>query len=75
MKLDGSGEARWTRPITRRRALVSGEAIPVTLDDGTTVRGELFRFDHLPAAWLFVPRSRAVRATFNVDGREYRARR
>ena len=73
--LDGRAEGRWTRPVTRRRQLVSGETLPVILDGGKTVRGELFRFDHLPAAWLFVPQSRASHAAFSVDGRAFEIQR
>ncbi len=75
INLDGSGEGRWMSPIKRRRPLVSGEPVPVVLDGGTSVRGELFRFDHLPAAWLFVPRTGATRATVSVDGRTFRIQR
>ena len=75
VSLDGSTEGRWTRPVRRRRPLVSGEALPVILDGEKTVRGELFRFDHLPAAWLFVPQTTASSATFTVDGRTFKIQR
>ena len=73
--LDGSRRGRWMAPVERRRALVGAETIPVTLDEERSVRGQLFRFDHLPAAWLFVPRSTAGRAAFSVDGRDFVVRR
>ena len=75
VNLDGSAEGRWTRPVKRTRPLVSGEALPVILDGEKTVRGELFRFDHLPAAWLFVPQTGASSAAFSVDGRSFMVQR
>ena len=75
INLDGSGEGRWLGSVERRRPLVGAESFPVILDGRRSVRGELFRFDHLPAAWLFLPRTGAASASFNLDGRAFQVQR
>lgn len=76
LMLDGAGGARWAgRPINRRRPLNSGEAVAVVLDGQTTTQGQIYRFDHLPGGWIFVPRSEARDAELHVDGRLYRVMR
>jgi len=76
LMLDGAGGARWAgRPIRRRHPLYSGEELAVVLDGETTTPGQLYRFDHLPGGWVFVPRSGAIRAELRVDGRVYRVLR
>ena len=73
--LDAAGHLRWRRPIRRQRPLVSGNAITVILDGRTTVQGELFRFDHMPGGWLFLPQSKASSAEFSLGGRTIRVDR
>lgn len=87
--VDGSGQARWAQSVQRSRPLISAEAIDVMLgsatgdktpEGGTPVRGEYYRFDHIPGGWLFVPRtplSAASAATyrFRLDGRVYKVQR
>ncbi len=76
LMLDGAGGARWAgRPINRRRPLYSGEEVAVVLDGQTTTQGQIYRFDHLPGGWIFVPRSEARDAELHVDGRLYRVMR
>ena len=72
---DGLGKARWGRPIRRQQPLLSDLMIPVTLDGQRVVSGAYFRFDHIPGGWLFVPRSRATRARFQLHGRTLEVRR
>jgi hypothetical protein len=88
--LDGAGGARWAQSIERRRPLLGGGGVDVVIDEAgetsragrptgkpSTVRGEYFRFDHIPGGWLFVPRTRSAAATyrFHLGGRAFRVQR
>ncbi|MCA9628141.1 MAG: hypothetical protein KC766_10765 [Myxococcales bacterium] len=76
--VDGSGSAHFATSFTRQAPL-EGAAVHVSGHDakGTrAVRGEFFRYDHLPGGWLLVPRDTQLSsAEFTVDGQHYSARR
>ena len=73
--LDGQGRARFSQSIRRQRPLRSGHSVSVTLDGEQVVKGAYFGFDHMPGGWLFIPRTKASRAEFLLDGRTLRVER
>ncbi len=76
--VDGSGSAEFATSLSRQSPL-EGLAVEVSGRDAKgarAVRGEYFRYDHLPGGWLIVPKDSELRsAEFVVDGQHYSVRR
>lgn len=81
--VDGSGSAEFATSFTRRSPL-EGLAVAVSGRDAKgarALRGEFFRYDHLPGGWLVVPSNGGhgdgalERLEFVVDGQRYQVQR
>ncbi len=75
--LDGRGGAAFGGSLEREVPL-EGQGVHVTLSGPhpRALRGEFFRYDHLPGGWLLVPEEEPLtRAEFTVDGQHYRVAR
>lgn len=75
--IDGFGNAQYASRMTQR-VPVQGQGVEVALvgDDTTAVRGEFFRYDHLPGGWLLVPADdSASRVEFTLGDKFFVAER
>ncbi len=76
--VDGSGQAEFATTL-ERQSPIAGDPVDVTAFDAhgaRAVRGEFFRYDHLPGGWLLVPQDAPLtRAEFVVEGVRYAVQR